>query len=108
MHRLSVLVDAVAVVRSRRAGRPALSRCAERVAGSGDMMGDGVPRLGGCGCSFFGGCPGWAWQLAGGRSWPQVIGSRARRRVRDGPGSRGGLQRLLPEFTQGVVAAAGE
>jgi len=47
------------VAGSRRIGRPVLSRCAERVwPGSGDMMRDRVPRFGGCGRSFFGGCPG--------------------------------------------------
>jgi hypothetical protein len=77
--------------------------------GSGQMR-DGVPQLG-CGRSFFGGWP-RPGRAAG--EWRELaasfIGSRARLAgVRGALGcSSGGLECLLPEFAQGVIAAAGE
>ena len=75
--------------------------------GSGDMTRDGVPRLGhGAAAHSLAAGQESAWQLAGGRSRPQVhrfMGAAGRV-----VGSRGRPQSLLAKFAQGVVAAAGE
>jgi hypothetical protein len=96
---------------SRRAGRPGLSRCAERLCrGSGDMMRDRVPR---------GGVrPLILWrpdqsqtgsgQQRVGRSWPRVHRSAGAPARVGQVGHAAGGQGLLSEFTQGVVAAAGQ
>ncbi len=55
---------------------------------SGDMMRDGVSRLG-CGRSFFGGCQNGFWQQDHCRSRPRFIGVRARRRVQANASGRG-------------------